>query len=768
MKTYRLMKTLGGLAFSALWLCGNLSAQKPDAPLNLKVDTIIGHAVSLSWTNPDKGDVIFESGFEKKTAGDITPSFDDNWTVKTTNTSYYACTWFNFPTEDFTDSEDYERLIHSGKNSAAVWLDPEGDDHPMHQDEWLISPTLEGAAYLSFYSFIDPRILSDGADTNFPDHYVVIVSTDDGQTWSEPLWDARYEASPKDGWQKVELSLADVPTDHMKVAFRAYGDYKTWIDGDEEGDTVNMGLFLTWFIDDVTIYKSNGTNTTIAEYKITLDGEELARTSNDFYTDNDKKTEGEHTYSVYSVAFDGTESEAVTVKVDLDELIFAAPRNFTCTPIEEPSGRYTVRMTWDAPESKFQPVSYTIYNGDLMFAMDQTEESGKEGIGITGCLGVYQFSIVAIYESPDGESEPEVRNLALGVRFGANGLKAETAGKDVVLSWKEPYASEFKMASYTLYRSGEKLAEGLKELTYRDTEVADGFYQYSVVAVYEDGEEGLRANVSHQVGEQVRVKLPYSQSFNTSFCPTDWKVENLSIRTPDRFMWYFDDQSRLGVKGRGFEGCYAAIDFIDAPGYSRDASLELPAIDLSSAKDRSSITLSFYYSYALGGISKIGTEWSVDGQEWYVLGMIDQTTGFVPNGEDGDFHIQHAVYRIGAFDDIATLLDNSKTLYLRIHYTGHMSQFFAVDNVLVAADGVAIEETDQDPMDVTVSSFNGMMNVRASHAIEQIEVYSAQGVRIAHQKGNQDTFQTMPVPQKGIAIVRVTTKRGTKVVKTLL
>lgn len=765
MKTYHLMKNLIGLAFAALLLCGNLPAQKPGAPLNLKVDTIIGHAVSLSWTNPDKGELLFESGFEKANPDDLSPSFEQGWTVKSTNTSYYACSWFNFPTKDFLEVEYYEDLIHSGKKSAAVFLDPVEDEHPMHQDEWLISPTVAGAAYLTFYSYIDPRILTDGADTNFPDHYVVVVSTDNGQTWSEPLWDARYDASPKDSWQKVELSLADMPTDKMQVAFRAYGDYKTY---EEDGDTVNMGLFLSWFIDDVAIYGSSSDDATVAKYKITLDGTDLVSTSNGFYTDNSKKTEGKHTYAVYSVAFDGTESEAATVEVELEELIFAAPRNFTCTPTLEPAtGRYTVTMTWDAPESKFQPVSYTIYNGNLTFAVELTEENGKEGFGMTGCLGIYQFSIVAVYESPDGESEPEVRNLALGVRFGANDLRAETSGKDVVLSWKEPYESEFKTASYTLYRSGEKLAEGLKELTYRDTEVANGLYQYSVVAVYEDGVEGVRTNVSHQVGEQVRVKMPYSQAFNTTFCPENWKVVNQSVRTPDRFSWYFDDQSRLGIKGRGFEGCYAAIDFIDAPGYSRNATLELPAIDLSSAKDRSSITLSFYYSYALGGIAKVGTEWSIDGEEWYILEMIDKETGFVP-GEDGDFHIQQAVHRIGAYEELAALMETVQTLYLRIHYEGSMSKFFAVDNVLVAADGVAIEQAAEAPIDVTVSSLNGMMNVKASQAIQRIEVFSVQGTRIADQKGNNDTFQTMPVPQKGIAIVRVTTQGGVKVVKTLL
>lgn len=768
MKTYRLWNFWGFTVLSVLFSFGTIAAQKPAAPKNLKVDTIIGHEVYLSWTNPDKGSVLFENSFEKADPSDLTPSFEQGWTVKSTNTSYYACSWFNFPTEDFIDAEEAGQLIHSGKKSAAVWLDPTEDDHPMHQDEWLISPTVPGAAYLTFYSFIAPNILIDGADTNFPDHFVVQVSTDNGKTWSEPLWDARYDASPKEGWQKVELSLADLPTDEMKVAFHAYGDSIF----DEDGDLVNTGLFFTWIIDDVTIYKSAGTsaNTLIADYKITLDGEDLASTSNEYYTDNSKKTGGEHTYSIHSVGFNGEESEPATVKVELKELVFAAPRNFTCTPtLDNATGKYTVRMTWDAPESDFQPTSYTIYNGKLLFGIDLTDKEGQEGIGMSGCFGVYQFSIVALYESPDGESEPVVRNLALGVRFGVNDLQTAISGKDVVLSWQKPYESDYTVDSYTIYRGGEKIAEGLKELSYRDVSVPDGLYQYNVIAVYEDKQESVRTSVSIQVGEPAGVSLPYSQEFATTFLPANWKIENQSQRTPDKYIWYFDDQSRLGVKGRGFEGCYAAIDCNDAPGYTRDATLELPAFDLSSVQDRSSITFSFHYSYAIGGSCNAGTEYSVDGKEWIILEMIDKGTGFTPS-EDGDFHIQYATYRLGEEDAIMALIDTAKTLYLRFHYSGTMSKFFAVDNILVTADGLVSNEAGEtEDVNINVSAYNGSIKIHAPQSsIKNVEVFSIQGMRLSERKGNGESFMTLPVSRRGPAIVRVTTDKGMKVAKLLL
>ncbi|MCM1170403.1 MAG: hypothetical protein NC324_10765, partial [Bacteroides sp.] len=194
---------------------------------------------------------------------------------------------------------------------------------------------------------------------------------------------------------------------------------------------------------------------------------------------------------------------------------------------------------------------------------------------------------------------------------------------------------------------------------------------------------------------------------------------------------------------------------------------ELPPIDLSSVQNRGDITLSFHYSYATGGSFKTGTEWSVDGEEWYILEMLDKENGFIP-GDDGDFHIQRANHCIGADEAIKATVDTAETLYLRFHYTATMSNFLAIDNVLVSTDKVAIEKNAGDFIDVTVSSSNGLMSVHASHNIEHIEVFTIQGIRIADLNVNAGTYFTMPIPQKGVTIVRVSTERGSKVVKALL
>lgn len=739
-------------------------AQKPAGPDNLKAE-VFGHRVTLSWEHPDLGETLLSTGFELEgvpLTDNETSLESDGWTVKTTNTSDYSCSWFRYPTSDFMGADDYDMLVGNGERSAVVFLDVmDGDDHDLHQDEWLISPVIEKAAYLEFSYFIDPRVVENGADPNYPDHYVVLASTDGGETWSEPLWDARYDASTEEGWHTVSLALADAPTDAMRVAFRAYGEYQLY----DDGDTINQSLYATWAIDDVTIRASKGESTLISYFKVTLDGEELADYLTECgYVDKSGKTPGKHVYAVSSVAMDGTVSEPVSMEVTLAKIDFVPPRDFTCTSEwDEKTGKYTVSMTWDAPETDFQPAYYTVYSDNVMFGTGFTAEQGREGIGMTGCFGLYEFSIEAVYETPDGVSERVKRRLAMGVRYGVADLKAETEGKDVVLSWSAPEKDEYTVASYTVYRAGEKLTEGLKETTWRDAAVADGLYDYVVIAVYTDGVASGRTGVSHRVGDEVRMPLPYEEHFNTTFMPVNWHIENQTDRTPDKYTWYFDDKSRLGVKGEGFEGCYAAIDCKDIL-YRLNTTLVMPAIDLTTAQDKQDVTLSFYYSYAIGGIFKAGVEWSFDGEEWYIFDMLDKEDGFMPD-ESGDFHIQKADMRLG---DVfkASDLAGADVIYFRFRYEAIRSNFWAIDNVSVT-ENVAVEKTAEDT-DVVVAAAAGLLQVRAAQAIRLVEVYALDGRKLAERTGGEATVLTMPVPQSGPAIVRVTTARGVKTVKIFL
>ncbi len=64
-----------------------------------------------------------------------------------------------FPGEDFIQTGNYEDYIHSGEASAMMYFDmySMAGDHDAAQDEWLVTPSIDNAAYLELYYYMDPR-----------------------------------------------------------------------------------------------------------------------------------------------------------------------------------------------------------------------------------------------------------------------------------------------------------------------------------------------------------------------------------------------------------------------------------------------------------------------------------------------------------------------------------------------------------------------------------------------------------------------------------
>ena len=146
---------------------------EPCAPSNLNAE-VNGLEVNLSWDWGNAGEAVFSEGFEQET-------FPENWTLKNTY-SFAPEEGGNWMVYDYSETGDLN-LAHDGVRSALLMMAMSGDDEEMstyHQDEWLMVKPGEGAVYMDFWYYLYPELLQVGPYQDFPDHYYVMISRDNG------------------------------------------------------------------------------------------------------------------------------------------------------------------------------------------------------------------------------------------------------------------------------------------------------------------------------------------------------------------------------------------------------------------------------------------------------------------------------------------------------------------------------------------------------------------------------------------------------------
>lgn len=773
----------------AVATCGALAGnaqEDPAVPANLKAE-VNGTKVVLTWGNTDLAQPVLAEDFEAAQF----PS--EGWSRTSTNTSDYRCSWFKYPTDDFTYLDNWRDYMNSGEGSAMVYPDlmaPHWDGSPATQNEWLISPTLAGASYLDFYCFIDPMILEYGSYEEFPDHYTVQISHDDGQTW-QVLWDARYDSNGSTGWQLVSLYLGKA-TDKTRVAFVAQGSQTN---PDEP-------CYFLWALDDITFsasaeasaqvkarrtekpspvatvsmkpyrpFDTTGchrmpssalqarTSRTLSvpaeAYNVYLNGEIMAEgVLSRCYEDLTEKEPGNYTYAVAAVSkADGTESARAEVQVTVDEPTFFPPSNVITEIIyDEESGTYEVVLHWDAPEGKRTPAYYNVYCDGGMFGTHiPLGELGQSMVE----RGVYDYAVSAVYEYPAGESELVTKQVALGTRYPVNNLQVSQKGKAVTLVWEAPCESEHALKGYAVYRGNTLLSDGVAETSYVDADCPDGFFSYAVKAVYEDGETSLPRQVKVEMGTEVAMPLPYVECFNGDLVPEGWDVNDLFFGTPDSYLWRFDNWYGLEVAGNGFEGGFASVSS-DAAGYEEIASaLVSPLIDCTGIANDQRVLLSFDMDYPSDEAAAALEISEGDGGNWDTVAELE---GYDPYAEEG-----------GARNVSIDITDLAKGKQVRFRWT-----YSAIYDWYMALDNVKVEAVSNDGVSTPVAggtevAFSGhTLSVRtAGEAIRSIRIYNLAGAEVLQLAGNGTACQhvNMAGLQKGVYAVVVTTALHTCTVK---
>ncbi len=681
-----------------LWPIG-ARAFEPVAPGNLEAE-VNGMVVGLTWEWGNAGECVLSEDFE----GNIFPS--ENWEVRTT---YSIDEFGNWQLYSFEDDPGVN-LAHSGFQTATLMMGTDDPDEPYlsHQDEWLIVRPGAGAAYMEFWYFLHPELLEVGGYRDFPDHYYVNISYDNGETWEE-LWDGRWDMGAYEGVQQASLFLGDETDEDTLVAFHA-------VSGEEES------LYFLWSVDDVEFFTaeemsqrslsvkkmprknpeatyanlpvrrefiphdrtarivepSEWLNNGNMTYRIYLDDEIVA----DYlkarhFTDYSTKTPGRHTYRVmaWSEAVD-EEFDAASVDVDIEEVIFAAPVNISASWEQQENGKYTIQTAWDAPEGDMEPAYYIVYVNGKTIAW--IEPDGNLTAGQTGLYkGVYTFEVEACYEFPDGVSERVSATIYPGTVPTPENLTAIPEGNNVILKWTSAEVEGFDPVGYNVYRGDKLLVENLTVTEFTDTEAPAGVYYYNVHALYADNEVSLPASVMYDEGEPDAVSLPFEENFDNGHLPLGWSVVLVdpNERVKDMYAWRFDNWFDAEIPAEsGLNGGFASANSLAAAMNRLETYLYTPVISLPKDDDELVLTFTMYFEEDTPGPS---------GPASFILGITN----------DGDYWEDLLNLRNVENGEVTVPIDRyaGENVMIRWGLLGRNSGFAAIDNVTVKSSSTVVE-----------------------------------------------------------------------------
>lgn len=660
-----------------------VSAFEPVSPGDLNAE-INGMVVDLTWEWGNAGAPVLTSDFEWSDFN------QEHWEVKNTYDYDIQGNW-----QILTIEEAGVQVSHSG-NCAALMMGTESEDDPSenHQDEWLIVRPGAGAVYMDFWYFLHPELREVGSYRDFPDHYYVQISYDNGESWEE-LWDGRWDMGAYEGVQQASLFLGEETDDDTLVAFHA-------VSGEEET------LYFLWAIDDVEFYSeaeyaerkmrvspSEWLNNGNITYRVYLDGEVIA----DYlkarhFTDYTSKAPGEHTYEVvaWSEALD-EEYEAAVITVGIEEFTFASPQNVVASYEQQSDGKYIIEVRWEEPDSELQPAYYNVtVNGKSIAWIEADDDLAAGQTGIY--KGAYTFGVEAVYQFPEGVSVPVYDSVYPGTVPTVRNLHLEEGADGVLLSWDAPATDALQLVTYSVFRGDELLAEGLDRLSYTDPNPLNGRYSYNVHAVY-GSEVSLPLSVDY--GDTVAVSLPYTQTFDNGHLPLGWSVMLVdpNERVKDMYSWRFDNWFGITFpEDSGIEGGCASVTGVASGFNLLRTFLVSPEFALPSDGEPYVSFTKYYYEEKPGisGSAQMILGISVDGEEdWRDLEDLKETA-------NGEVTVSLANYK-------------GRNIRLRWGFNGRGSGEVAIDNVSLTDKSTGVETIIAEDGIFDVYTVNGLLVV---------------------------------------------------------
>ncbi|MCD4828112.1 MAG: hypothetical protein K8R90_01605, partial [Candidatus Cloacimonetes bacterium] len=219
-------------------------------------------------------------------------------------------------------------------------------------------------------------------------------------------------------------------------------------------------------------------------YKVYRDGIEIADITDPATLDylDSGLANGDYDYCVTALYSSGESAPSNSQSVTIEVLY--APQNLTA----QVQNGDDVVLNWDAPQTGRDHLGYKVYRDGIEIA-DITDPSTLTYLDTGLANGGYDYHVTALYSS--GESAPSnTQSVTIEVLYAPQNLTAQVQdGDDVLLNWDAPQTGRDHLG-YKVYRDGIEIADitDPSTLTYLDTGLANGGYDYHVTALYSSGE----------------------------------------------------------------------------------------------------------------------------------------------------------------------------------------------------------------------------------------------------------------------------------------
>ncbi|MFA7057341.1 MAG: FlgD immunoglobulin-like domain containing protein, partial [Candidatus Cloacimonadales bacterium] len=238
-----------------------------------------------------------------------------------------------------------------------------------------------------------------------------------------------------------------------------------------------FNLALDIVEDDVTLtWETNlMSGASIIDFTIYRDGQSIGNIAELTYLD-EALANGIYAYSVAVNYLTGSSVLAQAVS-GLVEVLYP-PQNLNCL-IEANN----VLITWDeAPTSATRSfLGYRLYRDNEEIFFNETATAYND---LNLINNAYEYKLEATYST--GISEALTALVLVEVLYPVVNFTGSLTDTEINLAWENNPLAGNSIVSYSLYRNSELYAT-LTELSYLDSALANGIYEYSVVANYNSG-----------------------------------------------------------------------------------------------------------------------------------------------------------------------------------------------------------------------------------------------------------------------------------------